>query len=273
MGKITLSGKNVIVTGGSKGIGSEISKVLIKEGANVFIISRDEKAIKALIKEISVEFPNGNISGHSADIGNYNQVKKVVKDIVKKAGSIDGIISNAGMAIPKYFEDTQIVEFESINRVKYLGAVYITKEVYPHLNHNGFISFTSSVVGFMGVFGYSSYVGPNFALIGFAETLMQELTDKNIQISVLCPPDTDTPGYEEEEKTKPIETRLLSGKVKLMSAEEVAIRYIKKLKKGKFIITVNFDSSLFYFLKFMMPQLMIKIMTYMVKGIKKKNKK
>lgn len=273
MSKINLKGKHIVITGGSKGIGAEISRIMVREGAHISIISRDKKALNTLISEIKSDYPVAKVSGFSADVGDYGQVKKVVKEIVKKMGGVDGIISNAGMAIPKYFADTKIEEFENINRVKYLGAVYVTREFYPHLNDGGFISFTSSVVGFMGVFGYSSYVGPNFALIGFAETLMQELTDKKIQISVLCPPDTDTPGYEEEEKTKPFETRALSGKVKLMTPHDVAEKYIKKLQSGKFIITVNFDSALFYFMKFMMPQLMVRIMTYMVKNIKKKARK
>jgi len=270
MGKLNLSGKNIIITGGSKGIGAEISRVLVRSGSNIAIISRDGKTLKEFVAKLQSEFPTADISGYAADVGEYNQVKKVVKDIITKMKSIDGIISNAGFAIPRYFAETPVHEFESINKVKYLGAVYVTKEFSPYLNNGGFISFTSSVVGYMGVFGYSSYVGPNFALIGFAETLMQELTDKKIQISVLCPPDTDTPGFEQEEKTKPMETRKLSGKVKLMSPRDVAENYIKKLIKGKFIITVNFDSALYYFLKFMMPQLMVRIMTYMVRDIKRK---
>lgn len=273
MAKLTLNKKNIVITGGSKGIGAEISKLLASKGANVFIMARNQKSIDDVIKQIKATSPEAEVSGCATDVSDYSQVKKAVKEITSKMGKVDGLICNAGMAIPKYFGETTIDEFEKINAVKYMGAVYMTRELYTSFNEGAFVTFTSSVVGYLGVFGYSSYAGPNYALIGLAETLLQDFVDKNIYVNVLCPPDTDTPGYEIEEKTKPLETRKLSGNVKLMTAEAVAKKYLEKLLKKKFIITVNFDSAFLYFLKRLMPQMMVRIMASMVRKIQKKNKK
>jgi len=272
MSRISLARKNIVITGASQGIGAAICRQLAREGANISLIARNLRVIKTLVEELKANHPGGSFTGYSADVGDHKALKKVTKEILKKMPAIDGIISNAGMAYPKKFSDTTIEEFEDINRVKYLGAVYLVKELYPFLTPGGFVSFTSSVAGYLGVFGYSSYVGPNFALVGLAETLMQEFVEKNIYVSVLCPPDTATPGYENEEKTKPLETKKLSGKVRLMSPGDVARVYVKKLKKGKFIILVNLDSRFVYVLKRLMPVYTVRIMTAMVKKIQRKIK-
>lgn len=122
----------------------------------------------------------------------------------------------------------------------------------------------------MGVFGYSSYAGPKFALIGLAETLRQEMLARKIQVSVLCPPDTETPGYATENETKPYETASLSESAKLMSADAVAAKFIKGVGKGKFIITCNFESGMLYRLHGIWPSLVFSIMTGMIKKAQKK---
>ena len=124
----------------------------------------------------------------------------------------------------------------------------------------------------MGVFGFGSYAGPKFALFGLAETISQELAARDISVSVLCPPDTETPGFEEEEKTKPHETRELSKGAKLMTATQVAEKFITALKKRRFVITCNFESGLYYRLTRLVPGIVRMVMKSMVTGIQKKMK-
>ena len=74
----------------------------------------------------------------------------------------------------------------------------------------------------MGLFGYTTYSPSKFALRGLAEALRAELSDENIGVSIVYPPDTETPMLEEENKIKPEETKLITGVVKTWSAEAVA---------------------------------------------------
>ena len=76
---------------------------------------------------------------------------------------------------------------------------------------NGNIANISSVLGYMGVFGYAAYGAAKFAVVGLSECLRQDLLPYNIKVSVIYPPDTDTPQWHEENKIKPGETRALSG--------------------------------------------------------------
>ncbi len=137
--------------------------------------------------------------------------------------------------------------------VNYLGSVHAAKAGLPHLKPGSFISFTSSMAGVLGIYGYSSYAPTKFAQIGLAETLSQELTPEGIQVSVLCPPDTDTPGLRDPSKSVPDETQAIVGQAKLMKAEDVASKFIDQLVAGKFHIKVNFPSHMIYRFKALAP--------------------
>lgn len=263
--RLHLKNKNILITGGSKGIGKEISKKLAEKGANLFIVARDISKLEKTRAEVLKINPGINCVVYQADVSDKTQVKNAVKEMIDRFGSIDGLINNAGKAVPDYFENISGETFENLINIDYLGSVYFTIEVYPYLKPGDFVSFTSSVAGFMGLFGYTAYSGSKFALIGFAESLQQEFYLKNIQVSVLCPPDTETPGFEQEEKCKPYETKKLSGTAKLMKPEKVAEIFLRKLEEGRFLITVNFESAVLYFLHGIIPDFVRKIICLLLK--------
>lgn len=99
---------------------------------------------------------------------------------------------------------------------------------------SGRIVFISSQAGQVGVFGYTSYCGTKFALKGLSEALQMELARENIYVTIAYPPDTNTPGFAEENKTKPIETRLINETSGVLSADEVARKIIVSLRHGQF---------------------------------------
>ena len=98
----------------------------------------------------------------------------------------------------------------------------------------GRIVLVSSQAGQVGVFGYTSYCATKFALKGFAESLQMELARENIYVTIAYPPDTDTPGFAEENKTKPLETKLINETSGLVSAEEVAKKILQSTRQGAF---------------------------------------
>lgn len=258
-----------VVSGGSRGIGLSIAMLLAERGCDLVLLARDKKALQSASAECRRKNPSSKIEIISCDLAQRKAIEKACAHIRKKYKELAGIINNAGYARPGYFHELPIAEFEHSVKTDYLGAVYLTRSLHDLVAAGGLISFTSSVVGFMGVFGYSSYAGPKFALIGFAETLRQELLARKIQISVLCPPDTQTPGYEEENKTKPIETQVLSEGAKLMTAEAVAKKFLAGVEKGKFIITCNFSSALLYRLHSIAPSLVFRVMVGIIKKAQK----
>jgi 3-dehydrosphinganine reductase len=122
--------------------------------------------------------------------------------------------------------------------MNYYGQLVPTLLMLPHFIYarKGHIANVSSVLGYMGIMGYAAYTPTKFAIVGLSEALRNELKPYGIRLSILFPPDTDTPGFEIENQSKPEETALMSENVKLMTAQDVAEFFIEGLLKNRFFI-------------------------------------
>ena len=269
-----LKDKNVLIAGASEGIGASIAKVLAQEGADLILIARRQKPLEKLRSQLQKQYPHQKFYILSADLSDHKKVRKVFQKISGSISKLQGLVNNVGYSRPQYFEKTPIHEFEDHISTNYLSAVFCTWEALPYLEDGAFITFTSSVAGYMGVFGFSAYSGAKFALFGFAETIEQELYSRKIKVSVLCPPDTQTPGFEKESKTKPYESKKISEGASLMHPDDVAKKFLRGLKKNKFLIVCNFQSWLYYRLHALFPGLVRFTMRYLTNHYSKKaNKK
>ena len=266
----SLNDKHILITGGSKGIGKALAFDFARRGARVFLVARGEADLVAAMDEINAAHPNMCTGYAPCDVGDASAARDAVAKAVEAGGGLFGLVNNAGVAKPKYFVDAPVEDFDDTMRIDYLGGVYFTKAALEHIPEGGFIAFTSSIAGVMGVFGYTSYCPAKFAQIGFAEALKQEVAERGITVSVLCPPDTSTPGYEDENKTKPFETLELSKTASLMKPETVAERYVDRLLRGQFLVTVNMESWVLCKLHGIAPNLSRGVMGYLMRQAQKK---
>lgn len=244
-----LDGKHVVVTGGSYGLGKEIARRFVQEGANVYIVARDPAKLDAAVQELTGQVKRGRrVKGFAADVSDREAIFRAIEAIALEGPGIDILVNNAGIVIPGYFESIPIDAYETVWRTNYQGAVNATKAALPHLlkQERSAVTFTSSLVGCHGIFGYSTYGPTKAALINLAETVRAETRGKGVQVSVLLPPDTDTPGLEAEKKVRPPETNAISGSAREMPADEVAACFLRGFKAGKFIIICEFMGKLLY---------------------------
>jgi len=241
-------GANAIVTGGSSGIGKAAAKLLARRGANVFIIARDQQKLEGAVQEIEAErvSPAQRFGCFSADVRSYEEVAVAVAATVEAGGPPDLLINSAGITHPGYFEEIPLSVFRDMMDTNYFGALHAIKAVLPHMmaRKSGWIVTISSVAGLIGVFGYTAYGASKFAVRGFSAALRAELKPHNIGVSVLLPPDTETPQLWEENKIKPYETKAISGNVKPMSPERVARELLRGIRRGKHLIIPGLESKL-----------------------------
>ncbi|MGQ9844091.1 MAG: SDR family oxidoreductase [Spirochaetota bacterium] len=267
------AGKTVFITGGSSGIGLASAKLLSAHGANVAIFARNRAKLEDAIKQIEqAKKRHGQRFGwYQCDVSDYMQVKKAFTQALRQFDSCDVLINCAGRAYPKYFEDISIKQFEETMMINLFGVWNTCSFLVPYMKEKGgYIVNTSSVAGLVGVFGYTDYSASKFAIVGFSEALKSELKRYNIHVSVLCPPDTDTPGFAVENKTKPDETKEISKSAKLMTPEDVAKALLSGMKKKKFIIFANFDSKLTYIVKRIAPWLVDLVMDMQIAKVQRK---
>jgi 3-dehydrosphinganine reductase len=254
------SNKLAFITGGSEGIGRSIAEELLKLGCRVSIFSRSEKKLELAAHELSSKQPKEkrNLKTRSLDVTDYDQVEKVFEEEIAFQGIPDFLINCAGLAKPGYLHELPVADDRLMMELNYFGILHTCKVLAPHFmkKKSGFIVNTSSMAGFMGLFGYTGYCASKYAVVGFSEALRRELEPFSVYVSVLCPPNTRTPGLIEENRTKPPEVLATEEKAKVVDPEFVARYLLKNLDKDKFILVPTFDGGMAYWLSRFSPKLL-----------------
>ncbi|MFW9823490.1 MAG: SDR family NAD(P)-dependent oxidoreductase [Candidatus Thorarchaeota archaeon] len=239
--KKPLRDKWALICGGSKGIGKAVAKEIVLLGGSVCIISRNLEILNQSSKEISELKTEEKqfVEVISCDTTDMEKLKPLVMEFIKNNGIPDYLLNFVGISNPNYIEKLSLEDFEKHMNNNFYGQLNPILIILPFFRENkkGYIVNTSSVAGYIGQMGYAAYTPTKFAILGLSESLRHELKPYNINVSVLCPPDTETPGLQEELATRPEELNIISENWGgLLSPEEVAEKYIQKLLKKEFYI-------------------------------------
>ncbi len=266
-------GKRVLITGGSSGIGFSTAKKLARAGAHVAVAARDEARLKAAADEIaSAASKDQKILHVPMDVTSTASVEEGTRRTLEELGDLDILINNAGFAIPGYIEQLTEKDYETMLQVNYLGAVRVIRALLPHFmkRRAGSITNVTSMLGFMGTFGYAAYAGSKYALSGYTECLRQDLLPFGVTVHLCFPPTTKTPGLEKENAVKPPEAWAIEGTSRAFSADDVATALLDGMSKGRFHILVGGDSSLIWRAQRFAPWLVRRITDgVLVKHLKK----
>jgi len=255
---MSFAGKRVFISGGSSGIGKALAAALVEQGAHVCIAARGLGRLDEALAELRERAGAGQILARVAvDVGDREAVEHAAAEALAALGGVDLLINNAGITHPAAFLDTPPEVFEAIMRVNYFGTVHVTRAFLPHMIEagGGQVAIVSSLAGVIGIYGYTAYSASKFAVAGFAESLRQDLLIHGIGVSVVFPPDTDTPQLAEENRIKPAQTRAIAGNVKVLSAEFVAAATLAGLRKNRHHIIPGFASKFSCFMARRFPAL------------------
>jgi len=253
---VTLRNKHVLVTGGSSGIGLAVAQRCAASGARVSLVARGEARLTAARDAVVASSPGASVAVLSADVAVESELLLAIGEAEKANGPIDVLVTSAGTARPGNFEALPVGVFERSMAVNYFGTLYAIKAVVPGMRQRGggALVLVSSGAGLAGLFGYSAYAPSKFALRGLAESLRAELKGSGVQVSVVYPPDTDTPQLAEENLTKPVETKALTAGAGLWTADDVARVTLEGVGRGRFAITPGVPlTALFWFQSLIAP--------------------
>ncbi len=187
-----LTNKVALVTGGSRGIGAAIAKRLAADGANVAITyTKGEDAAASVVKEI--EQSGGKAMAIRADAADAGAVKAAVEKTVATLGPLDVLVNNAGVAIPKTFEETTLEELDRVIDVNVRGTFVATQSALKHMNDGGRIINIGSCVGERlmtpGLVPYSATKG---AIKMFTQGLSREVGSRSITVNNIQPGPIET---------------------------------------------------------------------------------
>lgn len=262
--------QSALITGGSSGIGLALASQLVASGTDVWILGRSREKLSAALAELDKKQtrPDQRICSLAADVSNREEITELLEQFAQAEGAPDLLINCAGVAHPGEFEKLDLDVFESMMRINYFGTVYVTRALVNAMisRGSGHIVNVSSVAGFVGVYGYTAYGASKYAVRGFSDVLRAELKPKGIQVSVIFPPDTDTPQLAYENQFKPAVTKALASTSQILSADKVAEISLKGIRANRYIIIPGFEGQWMFWLTNLLGSLTYPVMDLMVRS-------
>lgn len=249
-----------MVLGGSQGIGRAVALGLARRGCHVVVAARrPEPLAEALerVREARLR-PEQGAASLALDVTDPAGVAEAFRQLAAERGVPDLLINCAGYARPGYLQDLQPEHLRDLVTCNYLGTAYACQAMLPYFLERGSGHFvnTSSLAGLFGLFGYTGYCASKFAVIGFSEALRREVRPHGLRVSVLCPPNTRTPGLVEENRHKPAEVLAVEEKVKVLEPEEVAEPLLRALPRAPFLVIPTADGVAAHLLNRFAPWLL-----------------
>ena len=265
--------QHVIITGGSSGIGKATALLLASEGAHISIIARNLAKLSAAKAEIEQAraATTQRVSTYSADVSINAEAQRAVATAIAENGAPDILITSAGMVQPGLFQDQAVELYEQTMQLNYLGTVYTIKAALSSMlaRKRGHIVMIASGAGVLGIYGYTSYCPTKFALRGLAQALRCEVKPSGVRVSIVYPSDVDTPQLAEENKTKPEETKRISGTATPQSPAVVAKAIVDGIRRNQFAISSNMEMHLLKRLSSLVEPIMNGYMDSIIAGVAK----
>jgi NAD(P)-dependent dehydrogenase (short-subunit alcohol dehydrogenase family) len=216
-----LKGKVALVTGGSRGLGRAIAEALADEGCKVVITGRDERALAEASAAIGRK--RGSVFARHCDVRNPESVATLATAIRKQFGRVDILVNNAGIAHALATVDQLSIEaWREVIETNLTGLFLVTRAALPLMHAGGTIVNNLSISAKVVFPGMAAYNASKHGVLGFTDTLREELRPRDIRVVGLLPGATDTEIWQQFWPDAPRE--------KMMSAWSIAGAVIAALK-------------------------------------------
>ena len=183
------SGKSVVITGGSRGLGLVLARQLAAEGARITLIARDEHELRRAADDIHARQPSAEVLVVPADVGEREDVERAIAQAIGRYRSIDVLINNAGIIQVGPLDHMKLSDYEDAIKTHFWGPLFLVLAALPHMRRQGGgrIVNISSIGGRISVPHLVPYSASKFALTGLSDGLRAELARDQIVVTTVCP--------------------------------------------------------------------------------------
>jgi short-subunit dehydrogenase len=186
-----LRGKNALVTGGARGLGLEIARVLVSKGANVMVVARDAEEIARAISDLKQHAASSDltIAGEVCDLTDGEAIEPLLSRIRSEFGVVDVLVNNAGTIQVGPLSSMTVDDFESAMRLHCFAPLRLVLGLREGMRSRGGgrVANISSIGGLVSVPHLLPYSASKFALIGLSQGLRMELAREKIMVSTIAP--------------------------------------------------------------------------------------
>jgi uncharacterized oxidoreductase len=188
-----ITGKRVLITGGSSGIGLALAHVLVAKGAKVAISGRRPDVVAEAVR--SLQTNNAEIHGIAADVATAEGRTATLERALATLGSLDVLVNNAGGVRAGRLENTNEAELLAMIDVGLTAPILLTRAALPALRKSGdaVVVNVSSAIALVGAPFYATYAAVKAGLAQFGEALRRELKGEGVHVLTVYPGGTDTP--------------------------------------------------------------------------------
>ena len=183
----SFTGKTVLITGASTGIGRALALELARDGAALALNARDAQRLDATARECAAL--GAQVLAVPGDVSAPADCAAIVARALERFGRLDALVNNAGVTMWARFDAlTDLAGLERLLEVNYLGAAHVTAAALPHLKASrGLIVAVASIAGLTGVPERTGYAASKHAMVGFFESLRIELRGSGVDVTIVAP--------------------------------------------------------------------------------------
>ena len=254
-----MKNKVVIITGGSSGIGRALAEKFGSHGSKILVTGRNKEQLDKTVQDLQSK--GITIEGFVSDVSLENDNKQMAMEAIKKFGTIDVLINNAGISMRALFEEVDLDVVKKVMDINFYGVLYATKYCLPEIIKNkGSIIGISSIAGYRGLPGRAGYSASKFALNGFLEVLRTEFLKRDVHVMTACPGFTAS-NIRKSSLTKDGSKQGESprNETTMMSAEECARHIYQATVKRKNSLVLTTQGKFTVFLNKWFPRLTDKL--------------
>jgi NAD(P)-dependent dehydrogenase (short-subunit alcohol dehydrogenase family) len=183
-----LSGKNALITGGSKGLGKAMARALAQAGADVVISSRHEDELRSALQEI---LQGTSQKGHYlvADMSRREDVRRLAREALGRVGHVDILINNAGTNTPQTTESIRDEDWDRVMEINLHSCMALTRELIPQMKERrwGRVIHLASIMAYVSKEGRGVYSATKAALVGMTRAMALELGPFGITVNCIAP--------------------------------------------------------------------------------------
>lgn len=188
-----LENKVAVVTGGTRGIGLEIVRTFLENGAKVALLGSKVETVNEAVQKLRNENSNYEVIGFYPVLHSEEEIDNTFKEIKKQLGKIDILVNNAGISSSTKIEDYTIEEYDKISNLNIKSVFVCSKQIIPYLKETkGTIINTSSMVSIYGQPSGIMYPASKYAVNGLTKSLSRELAPFGIRVNAVAPGITET---------------------------------------------------------------------------------
>lgn len=235
---------NIVITGGSSGLGLALAQHYAREGHQIGLIARNLAKLESATEQLKAASPQCRAEFRSADVIDPATASAAIEQLAESLGGIDILINSAGILREGRFEDIPLASFREVMDINLFGTINTSRAALPYLKSSrGQLVNIASMAAFSGVFGYTPYTASKHALAGFTESLRYEMKPQGVTVQMICPPEFDSPMVEELNTYRTPENRAHTQMIPVEPMDVIVRDTVKAIASKRYLTVTGFKAK------------------------------